>query len=53
MPESCILTSATILHINLSYFSNLLDTRFIEIIGVEGNSEIPAIWRKYTRYWQP
>ncbi len=52
MPATFILTSATISHINLSLFIKLLDMSCLGIIGVEGNSEIPAIWRIYNRYLQ-
>jgi len=53
MQATYILTLAKISHTNLSLFSNLTDTNCIEIIGVEGNSEILAIWRIHKRYQQP
>jgi len=49
MPATYILTSATISHINFSLFYKLLDMSCLETNGVEGNSEIPAIWRIYNR----
>ncbi|KAF0128165.1 MAG: hypothetical protein FD155_3401 [Bacteroidetes bacterium] len=49
MPATFILTSAKISYINLSLFYKLLVMSCLEIIGVEGNSEIPAIWRIYNR----
>jgi hypothetical protein len=49
MPATYNLTSATISQINLSLFFKLLDMSCLEISGVEGNSEIPAIWRIHNR----
>lgn len=45
MQATYILTITLISHLILSLFFKLLDTYCLEIIGFEGNSEIPAIWR--------
>lgn len=50
MPATSILTSAKISHVGLSLFFKQLDMSCLENGWVEGNYEIPAIWRVYNRY---
>ncbi len=49
MPAISIISSANIVQIKWRIFCNLLVMSYLGIIGVEGNSEIPAIWRIYNR----
>ena len=52
MPAISIISSANIVQIKWRIFCNLLVMSYLRIIGVDGNSEIPAIWRIYNRWAQ-
>jgi len=49
MPAASILTSAKISHVGLSLFFKQLDMSCLENGWGEGDSEMPAILRIYTR----